>query len=245
MAASLMIEVLDDPDLVARRAADWVIEHASVPGERVALALCGGSTPRALYCLLANDPWRAQLPWQKIHVFWGDERFVPHDHPDSNFRLAQQSLLDYVPIPPDNVHPIPTRGTPQAAAASYQEVLRRYYGAARLDPERPLFDIVLLGLGADGHTASLFPGMPTPEPGVWAIAVDREPPRISLSPTALGSSRASAFLVVGADKRGALAGLARGDTRLPAARIPAAGEWRCFADAAAATDIHSQAEGRS
>lgn len=237
MSAPLILEVLDDATQVARRAAEWVCMRAAVAAPRVSLLLSGGSTPRALYGLLAEEPWRSRMPWHSLHVFWGDERFVPHDHPYSNYRMAYRTLLAQVPVAAERIHAIPVIGTPEAAAALYETMLKEYYGAARLDPARPLFDVALLGLGADGHTASLFAGIADAPAGQWTMAVAGEPPRVSLTPAALASSRASAFLVTGPDKRDALAALVHGDPRIPAARIGALGERRCFADTGAARDF--------
>lgn len=237
MTTPLMLEVLDDPVRVAQRVAAWLCSRAAFPASRTALLLSGGSTPRALYALLAQEPWRSRVPWHSLHVFWGDERFVPPDHPYSNYRMAYAALLAHVPLGPQSIHAIPTSGTPEAAAGLYEAMLKEYYGADRLDPARPLFDIALLGLGADGHTASLFAGGAEAPPEQWVIAVDGEPARVSLTYAALGSSRASAFLVTGADKRDAVSALVHGDRHIPAARIGALGELHCFADAEAAGDL--------
>jgi len=139
-----------------------------------------------------------------IHVFWGDERHVPPDHPDSNFGMTHAALLGRVGVPNDNVHAIPTVGlSPQAAAAAYETTLRDFYGRDRIAAARPLFDITLLGIGADGHTASLFPGHPAlDERDHWSLAVlgAKAEARITLTYSALDSSRHVAFLVSGAEK---------------------------------------------
>jgi 6-phosphogluconolactonase len=179
---------------------------------------------------------RDRIPWDRVHWFFGDERFVPHDHPDSNYRMAREAMLDAAPVPAANVHPIPTAGQPAQAAQRYENELQDFYGAATLDPQRPLFDMVLLGLGEDGHTASLFPGTPAlRERDRWVVDV-RSPkaePRITLTYPALESTRASAFLVAGANKRAVLARVWRGED-LPAARLQGrvAPDW--FIDRAAA-----------
>ncbi len=149
------IELAKDPEALAHHAARWITDLAAASRDRFALCLSGGSTPRRLYQLLAENPYRDALPWNRVHWFWGDERFVPWDHPDSNYGMAHAALLGRVPVPPGNIHGIPTTGAPADAAAAYERVLKSYYGSENLDPARPLFDIQILGLGPDGHTASL------------------------------------------------------------------------------------------
>src|SRR5512135_915067 len=123
---------------------------------RAMIALSGGTTPRQVYGLLASDGLRPSVPWESVHVFWGDERCVPPEHPDSNFRMASEALLRYVGIPGAHIHRIRGELNPDQAALTYEEDLRREF---RTGPgEAPRFDLVLLGLGDDGHTASLFPG---------------------------------------------------------------------------------------
>jgi 6-phosphogluconolactonase len=151
------VTVYPSPEELARATAEWLRERAQAAGERFAVCLAGGSTPRRVYELLAAVERRG-LPWDRVHWFFGDERFVPHDHPESNYRMARETLFDAAPVPAANVHPMPTAGLPAQAAQRYENELRVFYGAPILDPQRPLFDVVLLGLGADGHTASLFPG---------------------------------------------------------------------------------------
>ena len=153
------LEILADPEALSHRVADWLLEMATAKDGIFAINLSGGSTPRRLYERLAGPPYRDTFPWSRTHWFWGDERFVPHDDALSNYRMVREALLSRAPIPADNVHPIPTEGiSPEAAASAYERQLKSFYGAERLDPARPLFDVTLLGLGPDGHTASLFPG---------------------------------------------------------------------------------------
>ena len=179
-----------------------------------------------------------RFPWARTHWFWGDERFVPEDDPLSNYRMAREALLSKAPIPAANIHPIPTEHLdPEAAAADYERSLRSSYGAGQLDPARPLFDVTLLGLGTDGHTASLFPGSPAlQEKDKWVTAVigEKPEPRISLTLPALASSRHVAFLVAGAAKWEMLARLRQRDESLPAARVHPVGTLHIFCDAAAA-----------
>ncbi|MCK8783594.1 6-phosphogluconolactonase [Roseomonas sp. NAR14] len=231
------LEVLDDADTLAERAAGWLANLAAEAGPRFAVALSGGSTPERLFRLLAGPVWRGRIPWERAHLFWGDERCVPYDHPDSNFGMAKRALIDAVPVPATQVHPIPVAPDAPAAAAAYEATLRGFYGAERLSPDRPLFDAVLLGLGEDGHTASLFPGRPeVDEAMAWAVPVQGAKPqdRVSLTLPVLGSARGVAFLVSGAAKRAALSGIRNADPALPAARVRARGRLVILADEAAA-----------
>src|SRR5260370_26774816 len=197
------IEVAKDPEALAHRAAGWITDLAAASRDRFAICLSGGSTPRRLYELLAESPYRDALPWDRIHWFWGDERFVPWDHEDSNYRMVRAAMLAHAPVPPQNIHGIATTGTPSDAAHAYEDELRSYYGAEVLDPARPLFDVQLLGLGPDGHTASLFPGTSVlDERDRWVAEVVGAKPeaRISLTYPALASSRHTALLVAGSAK---------------------------------------------
>jgi 6-phosphogluconolactonase len=231
-------EILGDGETLARRAADWLTATAIATEGRFVVSLSGGSTPRRLYELLADAPLRASFPWARTHWFWGDERFVRHTDARSNYRMAREALLSRAPIPEANIHPVPTEGmTPEAGAAAYDAELKSFYGKDRLDPARPFFDVTLLGLGPDGHTASLFPGTSVlAERQKWAAAVldGKLEPRITLTYPLLESSRYAVFLVAGAEKRDMLARLRRGDRELPAARLVAVGKMLLFADTAAA-----------
>jgi 6-phosphogluconolactonase len=164
---------------------------------------------------------------------------VASDDPRSNFRMAWEALLRHVAVPPGNIHPIPTeRMTAAAGAAAYETVLKRFYGASTLEAARPLFDVTLLGLGEDGHLASLFPNAPAlAETRRWVVPVVGAGPldRISLTFPALAASAAIAFLVAGAKKSDALARVRAGDETLPATRLKSAGSIVWFADRAAAT----------
>jgi 6-phosphogluconolactonase len=231
--------VLPDPPALAARAAAWLLDAALGTEGPFAVALSGGSTPRALYALLAQPPYLASFPWARTHWFWGDERFVPHDDPESNYRMVREALLSKAPIPAANVHAIPTEGLgADAAAKAYEGVLKAFYRADALDPTRPLFDVQLLGLGPDGHTASLFPGQPVLEERIRWAAADLGPgglSRITLTYPVLESSRRTAFLIAGAEKRDILARLRAGADDLPAARLRPEGGLRLFVDAAAAS----------
>jgi len=236
------LEIFADSDALARHAADWLLAAARADERLFAIALSGGSTPRRLYALLARAPYRQSFPWSRIHWFWGDERFVAKTDARSNERMVREALLSHVPVPPENIHPIPTEGiAAEAAAAAYEDVLREFYGAARLDPVRPLFDATLLGLGPDGHTASLFPGTAAlGERERWAAAVAglESETRVTLTYPALESSRRTAFLVEGMEKRVILERLRRAPQEdLPAARLAPVGALWIFADRAAAAGL--------
>jgi len=201
------------------------------------VSLSGGSTPKTLFSLLASDEFKGRFPWKRVSWYWGDERFVPHDHPDSNYLMVREAMLDRAPIPPENIHPIPDDGTPDDAARRYEAILQQAYGAATLDPARPLFDITLMGLGTDGHTASLLPGEPVlGERRRWVAPVPHGRPeaRITLTYPALESSTRMAFLVAGEEKAPILRAIRAGGSKVPAARLRPVGEHRWFVDRAAA-----------
>jgi 6-phosphogluconolactonase len=230
-------ESLPDPEALARRAADVLLAAANETTDRFTVALSGGSTPRRLYELLARSPYRDAVPWQRTHVLWGDERFVPKADARSNYRMTHEALLSRVPIRPANVHPVPTEDTtPADAALNYERTLNSFYGTDVLDPSRPLFDVTLLGLGVDGHIASLFPGSRAlAERERWAVAVNEgtTEARISLTYPPLESSRHVLFLVAGAEKQHIFQRVRRGDD-LPATRLRPVGTLLWLADEAAA-----------
>lgn len=232
------VEILADPETMARRVAEWMIELANAKDGTFTVCLSGGSTPQTLYEYLAEPPYRDAFPWPRTHWFWGDERFVPHDDALSNYRMVREALLSRAPIPAINIHPIPTEGvSPETAASAYERELKTFYGAERLDPARSLFDVNLLGLGPDGHTASLFPDNAVlAERHKWVCAVVGAKPeaRITLTYPALESSRHAAFLVAGKEKRAIFKRLRFGDDSLPAARLRPIGGLTWFLDRAAA-----------
>src|SRR3954454_14302301 len=193
----------ENAEALARGVAEWLCALASASKPKFAVCLSGGSTPRRLYQCLSDPPIAARFPWARAHWFWGDERFVPHDHPDSNYRMTREAMLAKAPVPPENIHPVPADGTPYDAASRYEAPLQAAYGAAVLDPARPLFDITLLGLGTDGHTASLLPNDPVlQERKQWVAAVSHGRPevRITMTYPVLESSRQVAFLLTGKEK---------------------------------------------
>jgi len=231
------LEILPDPQTLARHVAEWMTQAALAASRPFRVSLSGGSTPKTLYSLLASDDFRNRFPWERVSWYWGDERFVAYDHPDSNYRMTREAMLAKAPVPPENVHPVPADGTPEEAARRYERTLREAYGTATLDPARPLFDITLLGLGADGHTASLLPGQPVLEERTrWVMAVSHGRPevRITMTYPAIDSSRSVAFLVAGREKAAILNTIRGGDSALPAARVRPVGELIWFVDKAAA-----------
>lgn len=238
---SANLRVLENGEAVARSAATafWEV-IASSSSDRIAVCLSGGSTPKRLYEVLQENSSR--IPWNRIHWFWGDERFVPITDERSNAGMAWRALLAYAPQPLHTAHfmALPTKAAEQSAFL-YEEELKRYYGADELDPARPLFDLVLMGLGEDGHTASLFPGSPAlDERKRWVTSVENagQPPfvsRVTLTLPALESAREMLFLVSGAAKRSALARVLAG-ADLPAARVQPIGRLRWLTDRAAAPE---------
>jgi 6-phosphogluconolactonase len=227
-----------DPATLAKTAAERLIARIAANGERVAICLTGGSSPKKLYELLADEPYRSQIPWDRVHWFIGDERFVPATDALNNMRMARQAFLNRC-APLVNIHPMATgSANPDEAALRYEAELKSFYGADDLDPARPLFDVVLMGLGPDGHTASLFPDYPAvDEKERWVVGVPQahvEPfvPRVSLTLPALGSCREMLFEVAGADKRAILTRVLA-DEDLPAARAHSGGETTWLVDRAA------------
>ena len=205
---------------------------------RVAICLTGGSSPKQLYRLLATDSYRSRIPWDRVHWFIGDERFVAPNDPLNNMGIARRIFLDRC-APAANIHPIPTdTADPDESAHRYASELRSFYGADELDSARPLFDVVLMGVGPDGHTASLFPDDPAvEETRRWVVGVPKahvEPfvPRVTLTLPALGSCREMLFEVAGSQKRAILTRLLA-DEDLPANRARSTGETVLLADQAA------------
>jgi 6-phosphogluconolactonase len=197
------LKVLDDPQALAQAAADHFIsasEDAIENRGRFMVALSGGATPQDTYQRLAEPGLATQVSWRNVHLFWGDERCVPPDHPDSNYRMARKTLIQKVPIPQTNVHRIHGELDPDLAAEAYEAELRLLFGAE----ERPRFDLIFLGLGKDGHTASLFPGSSAlHETKQWVVAVlveELKAWRVTLTPPVLNSARQLSFLVAGKSK---------------------------------------------
>src|ERR1700689_122066 len=214
MSIAGRIEVVKDLETLSVQAAELIADQIRESHGPFRLALSGGNTPRGCYRHLAH---LHQLPWDQVEIYQGDERFVPPDNPDSNYRMIRETLLKS--IAPRGVFAMPTDGTPVHAARAYEEMLRQQYGASALLPGRPLFDLQLLGLGEDGHTASLLPGQPVlDERQHWVAVVPegRLEPRITLTYPALESSRLTLFLVSGSTKKEMLARARAGDETIPA-----------------------------
>jgi 6-phosphogluconolactonase len=227
-----------DAKVLAKTAADRIVARIAANGDHVAICLTGGSSPKLLYQLLAAEAYRSQIPWPRVHWFIGDERFVPAGDPLNNMGMARRAFLDLY-APAANVHPIPTDAAdPEEAARRYESELQSFYGANQLDSARPLFDVVLMGVGPDGHTASLFPGYPAlDETQRWVVGVPQahvEPfvPRVTLTLPALNSCREMLFEVSGADKRAILTRVLTGEN-LPANRAHSVGETIWLVDKAA------------
>jgi 6-phosphogluconolactonase len=208
-----------DLDALSRSAAEELAGLARAARERFHVALSGGSTPKRMFAVLA-EMGRDALPWDRIDLWWGDERCVPPDHADSNYRMTRETLIDPLHLDPARVHRIAGEHDPDVAAADYEHALVTALGSP------PIFDLVFLGMGPDGHTASLFPDSPAlAETERWCVANRVDSPlthgqatRITLTFPALGAARRVRFLVAGADKAKALARIAAGE-ELPAARV--------------------------
>jgi len=231
------VETLPDPPALAHRVAEWMTSAALAATGAFRVSLSGGSTPRALYTLLASDDFRGRFPWTRVSWYWGDERFVPYDHPESNYRMTREAMLSKAPVPPQNIHPVPVDGAPEDAALDYERTLQAAYGAAVLDRARSLFDITLLGLGTDGHTASLLPNDPVlQERKHWVAAVSHGRPevRITMTYPVIESSQRIAFLVTGKEKAAIFSAIRAGASEAPAARVNPVGELIWFVDMAAA-----------
>jgi 6-phosphogluconolactonase len=241
------IQVLADPDAVSRTAAIEFLRSARASIERsgrFTVALAGGSTPRQLYQLLASAEFRDRLPWDDIHFYWGDERHVPPTHPESNYRMAHEALLSRVPVPAANIHRVPAEDPDASRAAqAYEDELRRSF---RLKPDQlPRFDLVLLGMGGDGHTASLFPGTSAIVEttrlvvAVWVPKFSQF--RITLTLPVLNAAAQVVFLVVGEEKADAVRKVlepAEGSDPIPAQLIqPTEGDAKWLVDQRAASRL--------
>ena len=232
-----------DAERVAHAAADLFVSQArdSIAARgRFSVALAGGSTPRRVYQIIADEA-RDTLEWAKVHVFFGDERCVPPDHAESNYRMASESLLSRVPLPAENIHRMTGEGDAAANARLYEDELRSFFN----DAPWPALDLVLLGLGDDGHTASLFPGTTgLNERGAWVAAIWVEKFntfRLTLTAPAINHAARVAFIVTGAGKASVLAEVVEGPRdpqRLPSQLIePRTGTLDWFVDEAAASQL--------
>ena len=245
--------VLADQTALAKEAAERcarIAEEAIARAGRFTIALSGGSTPKLLYSLLASEPYSSRLPWQETHVFWGDERAVPPGDPDSNFGMAKATLLDRVPIPADRVHRMQAeRDDLDLVAREYEAEIARSFGVPP-GAEPPAFDLILLGLGPDGHTASLFPHTEAiRERARWVVrnhVPKLNSDRVTLTAPILNQASMVLFLVAGADKAPVLQAVLEGPAdpdRLPAQLIrPTAGRLIWLVDRAAAGMLTTRVE---
>ncbi len=237
------IRVYSDASSLARAAAERFVAlagEAVATRGRFAVALSGGSTPRATYELLASTDFAPRVDWASVHIFWGDERAVPPDHAHSNYHKAREALLDKVPVPRQNAHRIRGELPPAEAASAYREELQAVLGTDGL------LDLVFLGMGTDGHTASLFPGTSALEERERAVAAVYVEPlqawRVTLTLPAINSARHVQFLVTGAAKAGVVQAVLEGSgARYPAQQIrPGSGRLVWMLDAAAASQLRTR-----
>ena len=239
------VRIFDDLEALSRAAASLFIESCAQgirTRTRALVALSGGNTPMELYKLLAEPSYAEAVDWAKTHIFWGDERCVPPDDPESNYRQANDALRVRVPIPKENIHRVQGEAEPRESAISYALTLRKF---ASPPLSWPRFDFVLLGMGEDGHTASLFPGSPVditaPTAAVTADYQGRPANRITITPILFNEAHRVVFLVSGESKSQTLANVLNGDydpDRLPAQRIrPVHGELIWLVDRAAASKL--------
>jgi len=206
----------------------------------ITVAISGGSTPRDMHKLLGQEPYRSEIPWNKTHIFWVDERCVSVDDPASNFGLAKKDFLERIPIPLEQIHPMPGERAPEEGAKDYQEEMQKVFQTKK-EEDFPIFDLIFLGMGKDGHTASLFPGAKfSHAPGRWVIAVKGGDPnvyRITLTYEVLNRARRVYFLVTGKEKAPTVKTvLETMDARLPTQKIqPVKGELIWLLDKEAAS----------
>lgn len=235
--------------LIRRAAAEFVLlaKKSVLQSGRFAVALSGGSTPIGFYSLLSTSEFRDQVPWRQVHIFWGDERCVPPDHPESNYDIVRNALLARIPTPEENVHRMKGEADPEASALEYEQTLREFFRLA--DGEFPRFDLILLGLGQDGHTASLFSGTEVLEERkrlVAAVYAEKmKSHRLTLTFPVLNHGANIVFLVAGKEKAAVLRDVLQGGSKteaLPAERVkPQSGRLVWLVDRGAAILIANEA----
>jgi len=239
----MQLHVYNNPDELSHAVAAWIADTISATlqhQDRFTIALSGGSTPKALHKLLAASPFKEQIDWSKLHVFWGDERAVPFDDDRNNAKMAFDTLLNFVPIPSYHIHVMRTDISPEESAVEYEKILHMYFDNMPLS-----FDLVLLGMGDDGHTLSLFPGTAAVhEEKAWTIAYflkAQDMYRITLTKTIVNKAAKVAFLTTGTNKAHALKEVQQGAYNpdlYPSQEIkPVDGELYWFVDKAAAADL--------
>ncbi len=238
------LQVYPDSAALAEAAAEHFVDHARqalAQRPRFAVALSGGTTPQAAYMRLAVPDFARQVDWPRVHIFWGDERCVPADHVDSDFRMAREALLNHIPLPPQNIHRLRGELEPRQAATDYAQDLRAFFGEAA-----PCFDLVLLGLGEDGHTASLFPGTAAlRENEKWVAAnwVEKlHTWRLTLTPPVINQALQATFIVSGAHKAEIVCEVLTGpyQPEVWPAQLVKARQVVWLADAAAASLVNKQ-----
>lgn len=243
-----MIRVYADYEELSRAAAELICDTAlGAVRDRdcFSMALAGGNTPRRTYEILSAPPLSNRVPWEKVHLFWGDERCVPPRDPRSNALMARRALIDHVPIPASRVHPIPCNRSPADAAKQYEALLRTFFAGHEAG-----FDLVLLGLGEDGHTASLLPDSPVLAEGKRRVAevyaAEQGIYRVTLTPPLINQARVVVFLVSGESKAGVLREMLEGTAPLPARMVrPVNGELRWLVDREAAGLLSRKFKGGS
>jgi 6-phosphogluconolactonase len=242
------IEVFKDNDHLCHALAEWItslIEETLTRKEQFSLVLSGGNTPKKLNLLLAGSPYKDRIDWKKIQIFWGDERAVPLDDERNNARMAFDTLLNKVNISKEQIHIIDTSLSPDAAAMQYEEILNEYFGTDVLPAQT--FDLVLIGMGDDGHTLSLFPGTPViHEEKSWVVGYylkAQDMYRITLTKNIVNRADHIVFLISGKDKAHALHQVLEGernpDLYPSQVIIPTQGELHFFTDQAAAAELEA------
>lgn len=254
----MQLHIFRNADEMSAHTADWIVNLVRATlqkQDRFTLVLSGGSTPRKLHEILAGGDYPSRIDWQKVHVFWGDERFVPFGDERNNARMGFETLLRHVPVPPEQVHIIPTENvTPEASAEAYEAILKEYFGSKGGDDNKEsaassatTFDLVLLGMGDDGHTLSLFPGMTEVihEQRKWCTSLwlpSQDMYRVTLTHPVVNRAAVIAFLVSGAGKAGALHEVINGrrqPEKYPAQIIQSlTGELHWLLDEAAAAGLN-------
>ena len=237
------LHVYKNPDELSYAVAKWIADIIAATlrhQDRFTIALSGGSTPKALHKILAASPYKEQIDWSKLHIFWGDERAVPFTDDRNNAKMAYDTLLNFVPIPPYHIHVMRTDIAPEGSAVEYEKILHMYFDNTALS-----FDLVLLGMGDDGHTLSLFPGTAAVhEEKAWTIDFflrTQDMYRITLTKTIVNRAARIAFLTTGSSKAHALKEVLQGAYNpdlYPSQEIrPVKGELHWFVDEAAAAEL--------
>lgn len=242
------LHIYKDADALSVAVADWMatLIYTKLQGQqRFTLALSGGSTPQKLHKILASSPYKEKIDWTKLHIFWGDERYVPLTDERSNAKMAFDTLLNHVPVPAENIHIMRTDISPEASAVEYEKILHSYFGEEGTASSIATFDLLLLGMGDDGHTLSLFPGTTmVNEKATWCSSFflqQQDMYRITITQTAANLSKHIAFLTTGGGKTAALQQVLQGafnPNLYPSQLIkPVNGQLHWFVDEAAAAKL--------